>query len=307
MGHACGDLTEGGQLLSHDNLVLRLLEIGQHYFQFLVLTFKLSILAVQFRQDRFQFGVFLFELGGLVPQLVVQFLHQVEANGFQGVLTKYFQGRRHFRQFVVAFHDYLFFQLPFGHFAHTAGKHIDAVQDHPAHKQPTDQQCAADADDADGQQQGEAGGDGPGGRLRGFLGGQRGDSHQFVHFHQQVGGLLPAEGQEGALLFGQLQFRTQGYENAVFGQPQLFQPGIQWRQALLQFGVVQRGHIAVYAGDGRLETLLLGLHQGRVENAEYTGKLLEGDVGIGLQGREMTVGAELLLREVGGVRSNESA
>ena len=143
--------------------------------------------------------------------------------------------------------------------------------------------------------------------MRGFLGGQRGGSDQLVHFYQQVSGLLPAEGQEGALLFGQLQFRAQGYENAVFGQPQLFQPGIQWRQALLQFGVVQCGHIAVYAGDGRLESLLLGLHQGRVENAEYTGKLLEGNVGIGLQGREMTVGAELLLREVGGVRSNEGA
>ena len=51
----------------------------------------------------------------------------------------------------------------------------------------------------------------------------------------------------------------------------------------------------------------MGLHQGRIENAEYTGKLLEGDVGIGLQGCEMAVGAEFLLREVGGVWSNESA
>ena len=86
-----------------------------------------------------------------------------------------------------------------------------------------------------GQQQGEAGGDGLGGRLRGFLGGQRGGSDQLVHFDQQVSGLLPAEGQEGALLFGQLQFRPQGYENAVFVQPQLFQPGIQRREALLKF------------------------------------------------------------------------
>ena len=130
------------------------MEVGQHYLQFGVLVFEFSGLALQLR-------VFAFQFGGLALQLFVELFHQIEPDGLQGIVAEDLQGGGHLRQLVVPFHYHLFFQIALGHLAHTAGKHIDAVQNHPAHEQPTDQQCAADADDADGQQQGEAGGDGP--------------------------------------------------------------------------------------------------------------------------------------------------
>ncbi len=207
----------------------------------------------------------------------------------------------HFRQFVLAADLHLFFQLSCGHAAHTLRQHIDTAQKHPANKEPANEQRADDADDGDDDKQGAAGGDGPVGCLGRFLGGDHGCRHQAVHLGHQAGGLGPAQGQEAALFFGQLQFRAQHHEDAILGQPQLLQPAVQRLQPLFQFGVIQAGHVAVDTGDGRLESFLLRFNQRRVEDAENAGKLLERDVGVGLQCGQVTVGAEFFLGEMDGV------
>ena len=71
-------------------------------------------------------------------------------------------------------------------------------------------------------------------------------------------------------------------------------------------GVVQGSEIALDAAHAGLEPFLLCFDQVGVEDAENRGKLLECDVGVGLQGRQVAVGAEFVFREVHGVGGDKA-
>ena len=93
MRHTCSEFAERGQFLAHDNLVLRHLQILQHFFELCILRL----------------------------QLFCQFFHQIQALHLQSVAAKDFKGCGHVCHLVVPTDLDLALQVAISHAAHPFG------------------------------------------------------------------------------------------------------------------------------------------------------------------------------------------
>ena len=131
MSHARGQLTKRREFLAHHDLILGIAQIFQHRLQLLVL-------ALEF---------------------VRQLLHQVQALYFNGMAAEHLERCRHIGHFVLAADIHGGFEIAAGHAPHPPGQLLEPEQQHAPDKQPGDQQGAAHAHGADGQQHVTAGED----------------------------------------------------------------------------------------------------------------------------------------------------
>ena len=270
MGDPCREFAERRQLLSHDDLVLRLLQLGQHVLEFVVLALE-----------------FLREL-----------LDEVEALHFQGVTPEHVEGGGHLRDLVTSADVGPDLQVALGHVAHPFGEHPDAPQQHPADEEPGDQQRARDADREDGEQQHAAREDRLRGCLRGFLGARLGRADQAVHLRNQLNGEIAIEVEQLRLAFGDPQFSGEQIEHRVLARAE----GEETHEDRRRFGVEGRTdqgrQVPVDTADRGFEALPQRLDQRGVGQGEGVGQELGCDVHVRLQLGETAVADELALGEM---------
>ena len=125
-----------------------------------------------------------------------------------------FKRRGHVGHFVVAPDIHGGFQITARHAPHPAGQLLQPEQQHAADEQPGDEQGAADADGADGQQQIASGEDRILRSHGGVLGVRLRRVHQAVDFGDQVDGDSLVAFEQFELAFAQLQFLHQQVEAA---------------------------------------------------------------------------------------------
>ena len=290
MGHAGRELAQRCQFLLRDDAVLRRGQVGHRLFQFVVLAVQLRVDALQFRVLAVQFVVLAiqprvdaFQLRVLAFQLLRQFLHQVQPDCFLRVATKHLQRRRHVGHFVAPADVHLHVQVSARHPPHPLRQQSQAVQQHPAHEEPRDEQRSANADEADDQQQRSPGQY----RLRRCVGGRLrprfGDHHQRVHLVNQESRdpSVVLQQQLLALVHGQL---LGAHLKSVARRGAQFQQTIKNQR---QFGVQRRALQVVQVSSDvagrRLKPLPERLNQRAVGHDGRAGEQLGSDFGVGLQ------------------------
>ena len=188
VGDSGGEFAHFGEFLLGDNFVLGETEFLQHALK----------LVVPLLQD-----------GG-------QFLYQVQALHFEGVLPEDLEGGGHVGDFVVSADFDLGFEVASGHSAHPAGQNLDTSQKHAANEEPGYQEGSDKAEAADSEQEGAASGDGlhgSGGRLsRAVAGG----NDEAVHLRHERDRFILVFGQQASLAVAELEFSFEQGESVLF-------------------------------------------------------------------------------------------
>ena len=187
MRDAGGQLPERRQLLARDDLVLGPLQLGQHALQLIVLAL----------------------------QLLRELFHQVEALHLVGVATEHLQRRGHVGDLVLADDLDRRLDIAFRHAPHAVGQLRETTQQHAPDVEPGDEQRAAHADAADGEQQRAPRPDRLAGRLRGLAGARARRAHQVIDFVDEVDDDDPVEPQQRLLALPQPQFLLEQVEAAI--------------------------------------------------------------------------------------------
>ena len=261
MGDAGGQFAERGQLLAHDDLVLRLLQVAQRGLE-------LVVLALEF-------------LGEL--------LHQVQPLDFEGVAAEDLERRGHLADLVAPADIDLGLQVAFGHAAHAVRQAAEPPREEAADIDPGQQHGADHADGADQQQEVAPGQDRLGRGEGGFPHADAGGPDQPFGRGHELDGKAAVAFQEIALPAVDGEFPGAQAEDVVRPFAQRDQPAERLGEPRAEGAVAEPGQAPLDPPRGRLEALPQRLQQRGVGHVQRRRQNLGAGGGVGAQFRKVAV------------------